>query len=75
MNGYVEAGYVVALGTLGIYGVALAARERAARRRLGTASGAAPAGTCAKADSPAQAGEASAVENRAADDSGPGPAR
>ncbi len=35
MNGYVEAGYIVGLGTLGIYAVSLLARERAARRRLG----------------------------------------
>jgi hypothetical protein len=33
MNGYVEAGYVVILGTLGTYSVTLVARERAARRR------------------------------------------
>jgi hypothetical protein len=35
MNGYVEAGYVVILGTLGGYSVSLVARERAARRRVG----------------------------------------
>ena len=35
MNGYVEAGYVVILGTLGTYSVSLVARERAARRRAG----------------------------------------
>ncbi|MGA3215480.1 MAG: hypothetical protein ABSD97_07305 [Acidimicrobiales bacterium] len=35
MNGYVEAGYVVVLGTLGSYGGALLLRERAARRRAG----------------------------------------
>lgn len=34
MNGYVEAGYVVVLGTLGTYGSALIAHERAARRRV-----------------------------------------
>ena len=34
MNGYVEAGYVVILGTLGGYSVSLVARERAARRRV-----------------------------------------
>jgi hypothetical protein len=72
MNGYVEAGYVVVLGTLGTYGVALAARERVARRRLGTASSAAPTGTSAKADFPAQAGEASAVEHRAVEETEPG---
>jgi hypothetical protein len=75
MSGYVEAGYVVVLGTLGIYGVALAARERAARRRLGTASSTAPTGVSAEADSRAQAGEASAVEHRAGDGSEPGPAQ
>ncbi|MGA2528717.1 MAG: hypothetical protein ABSG36_06080 [Acidimicrobiales bacterium] len=35
MNGYVEAGYVVVLGTLGTYGFSLIIRERAARRRVG----------------------------------------
>ena len=39
MNGYVEAGYVVVLGTLGTYGVTLVARERSARRRVGAGSG------------------------------------
>jgi len=34
MNGYVEAGYVVILGTLGTYAVTLVARERATRRRI-----------------------------------------
>ena len=38
MNGYVEAGYVVVLGTLGTYSVTLLARERAARRRIGGTS-------------------------------------
>jgi hypothetical protein len=38
VNGYVEAGYIVVLGTLSSYGVALVARERAARRRVGTAA-------------------------------------
>ena len=35
MNGYVEAGYVVGLGTLAAYAASLAVRERAARRRVG----------------------------------------
>jgi hypothetical protein len=35
MNGYVEAGYVVVLGSLSTYAVVLTARERAARLRLG----------------------------------------
>ena len=34
MNGYVEAGYVVGLGTLAGYAVSLVVRERAARRRV-----------------------------------------
>ncbi|MCU1495807.1 MAG: hypothetical protein JWO62_3571 [Acidimicrobiaceae bacterium] len=34
MNGYVESGYVVGLGTLAAYAVTLVARERGARRRL-----------------------------------------
>jgi hypothetical protein len=39
MNGYVEAGYAVILGTLGTYSVSLIARERSARRRVGGPSG------------------------------------
>jgi len=39
MNGYVEAGYVVILGTLATYAVSLVARERAVRRRVGAESG------------------------------------
>ncbi len=38
MNGYVEAGYVVILGTLGTYSISLLGRERAARRRIDEAS-------------------------------------
>ena len=38
MNGYVEAGYVVVLGTLSSYAATLAVRERAARMRLGPAA-------------------------------------
>lgn len=34
MNGYVEAGYAAALGTLGAYGALLVLREKAARRRV-----------------------------------------
>lgn len=34
MNGYVEAGYIVGLGSLAIYAASLVVRERAARRRL-----------------------------------------
>lgn len=34
MSGYVEAGYVVILGTLSVYSVSLVTRERAARRRV-----------------------------------------
>jgi hypothetical protein len=41
MNGYVEAGYAVVLGTLGAYSITLVARGRAAQRR--TASTAASA--------------------------------
>ena len=39
MNGYVEAGYIVVLGTLGTYGFTLAVRERATRRRVEGRSG------------------------------------
>jgi len=38
MNGYVEAGYVIVLGTLSIYSVTLVARECGARRRVGEVS-------------------------------------
>jgi hypothetical protein len=34
VSGYIEAGYVVALGSLGTYALSLVTRERAARRRL-----------------------------------------
>jgi hypothetical protein len=76
MNGYVEAGYVVILGTLGTYGVTLLARERAARRRVGAASieasTAAGAGATAKADILAPPGDASAVKHGAVEEAGPG---
>jgi hypothetical protein len=39
MNGYVEAGYLVVLGTLSTYASTLAVRERAARRRAGRPNG------------------------------------
>jgi hypothetical protein len=35
VNGYIEAGYTVVLGTLAVYAVTLVQRERAARARLG----------------------------------------
>jgi hypothetical protein len=35
MSGYVEAGYIVCLGSLGTYAISLVVRERAARRRAG----------------------------------------
>jgi hypothetical protein len=54
----VEAGYVVILGTLGTYSVSLIARERAARRRVGSASGnGIAAGTSAIDDHPADESE------------------
>ncbi len=62
MNGYVEAGYVVILGTLGGYSVSLVARERAARRRVGGKPAAdrdapaAPAVTRPTADEPELSG-------------------
>jgi hypothetical protein len=34
MSGYIEAGYVIALGSLGSYSLSLLRRERAARSRL-----------------------------------------
>jgi hypothetical protein len=37
VNGYIEAGYTVVLGTLAVYAVTLVQRERAARARLGPA--------------------------------------
>lgn len=36
MNGYIEAGYTVVLGTLAVYAVTLIRRERSARDRLGS---------------------------------------
>ena len=45
MNGYVEAGYVVVLGTLSTYGAALVGRERAARRRVRRRIAVVPVGT------------------------------
>ena len=86
MNGYVEAGYVVVLGTLGTYGVTLVARERSARRRVGAGSNkarnaagvGAPAPAGAGTPAPAGAGtlvpqgDASAREHRAVEEEGPG---
>jgi hypothetical protein len=86
MNGYVEAGYVVVLGTLGTYGVTLVARERSARRRVGAGSNkarnaagsgtSAPAGsgTSARAGTSVPQGDASAREHRAVEEEGPGSA-
>ncbi len=37
MNGYVEAGYAVVLGTLGAYSMTLVARGRSAQRRTAAA--------------------------------------
>ncbi len=61
MNGYVEAGYVVGLGTLAGYAVSLVARERSARRRLaggGVRQVVAPSAS----EPPAPRGEPSTVE-------------
>ena len=86
MNGYVEAGYVVVLGTLGTYGVTLVARERSARRRVGAGSNkarnaagvGAPGAAGVGAPAPAGVGtlvpqgDASAREHRAVEEEGPG---
>ncbi|MGA3354211.1 MAG: hypothetical protein ABSD85_13660 [Acidimicrobiales bacterium] len=56
MNGYVEAGYVVVLGTLGTYGLTLIVRERAARRRVGEAAGPASPGDRATGEAPSPTG-------------------
>ncbi|MGD0081706.1 MAG: hypothetical protein ABSD78_00745 [Acidimicrobiales bacterium] len=45
MSGYVEAGYVIALGSLSAYAVSLVVRERAARSRLPQSRGAATGAT------------------------------
>jgi hypothetical protein len=37
VNGYIEAGYSVVLGSLGVYAAVLLRREHAARARLGPA--------------------------------------
>ena len=42
MNGYVEAGYAVVLGTLGAYSITLIARGRAAQRRTAPTARTAP---------------------------------
>ena len=34
MSGYIEAGYVIVLGSLAVYASSLLTRERAARRRV-----------------------------------------
>jgi hypothetical protein len=41
MSGYVEAGYLISLGSLSAYAVSLVVRERAARSRLPRSSDAA----------------------------------
>jgi hypothetical protein len=46
MNGYVEAGYVVILGSLGTYAATLVGRERAARRRVRESSPSRPPASC-----------------------------
>jgi hypothetical protein len=45
VNGYIESGYIVTLGALGVYAASLVGRERSARRRLPAppARGTAPA--------------------------------
>jgi hypothetical protein len=71
MNGYVEAGYVVVLGTLGTYGVTLVVRERAARRRVGQAVS---SGTATGSSDPPEAGVPAAGSARAGggEETGPG---
>ncbi|MGD0983986.1 MAG: hypothetical protein ABSA65_09235 [Acidimicrobiales bacterium] len=64
MNGYVEAGYVVVLGTLSTYGVTLVARERAARRRLGAAPNAVPSQVPAESQELTARGDVSLVKRR-----------
>lgn len=44
MSGYVEAGYVIVLGSLALYATSIVVRERAVRRRL---RGLGPAGRAA----------------------------
>jgi hypothetical protein len=54
VNGYVDAGYIVAIGTLLSYGGTLVARERGARLRLeaGARDGTADATKTARAGEP-----------------------
>ncbi|MGO9963677.1 MAG: hypothetical protein ACLPUG_09660 [Acidimicrobiales bacterium] len=66
MNGYVEAGYVVVLGTLSVYGVTLVTRERAARRRVGAALGAVQ--TRLRTEAPAPRQDAPAVNHGGLED-------
>ena len=73
MNGYVETGYVVILGSLGTYALALVSRERAARRRIGAASGKPPTTgyeAPVTTDAPSHPTNASAV-SRGAEEEGP----
>ena len=72
MNGYVEAGYLVVLGTLGTYGATLVARERAARRRVGALPGVSSLDIPAKAQNPAQEGDISVAGHHGDEDSDPG---
>jgi hypothetical protein len=90
MNGYVEAGYVVVLGTLGTYGVTLLARERAVRRRVGATSIAASAAAATDASTKtdastetdastktrtlSRAGDPQAVDPGVVEETGPGAA-
>jgi hypothetical protein len=72
MNGYVEAGYLVVLGTLGTYGATLVARERAARRRVGALSGVSSLDISAKTQDQAEAGQISVAGHHGDEDSDPG---
>ncbi len=67
MNGYVEAGYVVVLGTLSAYGAALVGRERAARRRVRAVSPFAPRDLTGTAEDGAPDGDASEATHPVAD--------
>ncbi|HUZ21216.1 MAG TPA: hypothetical protein VMU75_11665 [Acidimicrobiales bacterium] len=76
MSGYIEAGYIVTLGALGVYAASLVGRERSARRRLPAPRPRAtstPVTGAAAVEAPADGGRSAAPadEGRAATPPGP----
>ena len=65
MNGYVEAGYVVVLGTLGTYGVTLLPASAPPQQRVGAGSNKVRSAAEAGAPAPAGVGAATSAGARA----------